>query len=237
VSPQVADFTIRVDDSDVLGYLEKHSRHAPHALAHALNRTAEEALDAIWTHVKSVMTIRTLPRQFVAPKILPTALRARNDKLFAVIETEGIGKLLNPFETGIPHFGGFRPVAVPSAFLRTTKATVIPRRLYPGNLGLAPMRDAGGALYYARGKGSKQRGLSGPKPTQGRYNTFQIGNVIYQRTGPGQAGIKPIWFLKPSVPRPANLEYLSTAQRIVQERWAINLRGEWEYEMRRAGIV
>lgn len=238
MSAELSNMTIRVDDSAVMGWLEKHSKHAPHAIAHALNRTAEEAHAAIWAHVQKSFTIRTLPRQFVAPQKLPAKLRARHDKLFAVLQTEGIGTILDPFETGKPHDGRGRPVAVPSSYAlgaRPFPRYVIPRALYPQNLGLTPTRDAKGGLYYNRGRGSRKRGVSGPPPMQGKLGTYRVGNYIFQRVH-GTAS-RLLWTLKPSVPRPADLHYYATAMRVVTKRWAINLRGEWEYEMRRAGIV
>lgn len=234
-------FHIRVDAKDTLSWLDRSHKQAPFAIATALNRTAEDGLAVIRQNVRAGFTIRTLPMNFVAPQVLPAAYRARKDKLTALIEPRGVGQILAPFEEGRPHTRDRlgRPVPVPSTGftgLRSTKRTVIPRRLYPGNLGLAVKRDPKGTLYYATGKGAKKRGVSGPPPKKGRYGTYQVttdkGAMVFQRLGPGTTRL--LWTLKDVVHRPANLRFYRGVQEAVDARWESNMLGAWDFAMRTA---
>lgn len=236
-------FHIRVDAKATLGWFDAMHTEAPKAIAIAINRTAEDGLAVIWRNVKAGFTIRTLPRNFVAPQVLPKAMRAddRKGKLWALIEPHGAGRILDPFETGEPHTRDRlgRPVAIPSTGftgLRRTKQTVIPRKLYPANLGLQVMRDPKGTLYYATGKGAKKRGISGPKPKRGRYGTYEIqgrkGPLIFQRMGPGQGNSRLLWSLQDSVPRPANLKFYAGVQEAVDQRWEANISGAFDAAVR-----
>jgi hypothetical protein len=124
--------------------------------------------------------------------------------------------------------------AVPAKALRLTPGTVIDREWYPGNLGLQPMRDPSGKGYYATGKGSKARGLGGPKPMQGKLGTYQVGPYIFRRWGTAPDATELIWTLKPSVRRPASLHYRDAVQATVSTRWAVNMQGAWEFAVRTA---
>lgn len=224
-------FALRVDAGATLSYFDALKRDCPKAIAVALNRTAEDGLAVIRRNVQANFTMRTLPLNFVAPQVLPAAYRAREDKLTATLDTYGAGKILNPFETGQPHgidrLG--RMPAVPGKALRPTKGAIIARQWYPANLGLQPMRDANGSAYYATGKGAKARGLTGPKPMQGKLRTYQIGNRIFRRWGSGKGETELIWTLTPAVRRPAVLHYRDDATATTNSRWPINMRGAWEF--------
>ncbi len=233
--------SIKVDAAEALDFFDRLAKQTPAAIALGLNRTAEDGLGIIRGNVKRGFTLRTLPLNFVAPQILPKALRARADKLTALIEPYGAGKILDPFETGERHgrdkLG--RPVAIPSTGpggLRATPTTVIPRKLYPVNLGLVIVKDPKGRLYYNTGRGATKRGIAGPRPLKGKHGTFEIqgkrGRVIMQRIG---ATVRPLWLLRDSVPRPANLHFYDGVQEAVDTRWVTNMLGAWDAMTVKAG--
>lgn len=231
----MGDFSIKVEAGEVLGFMDSMAKHAPNAIALAINRTVDDGYAVIRQHVREAFTIRTLPLAFVAPMTNKPGDRATPQRLYSVLEPAGAGKILSPFEEGIPHgrdrLG--RPVIIPSSSLRPGRYSTIPRNLYPTNLGLAVVQDAkASVLYYNTGRGAKKRGITGKPPQKGRQGTFTAtdsqGRTLYiQRTSKDTTRV--LWFTRDSVPRPPILEYRDAVQRTVDQRWEINMRGAWDY--------
>lgn len=226
----------------------------PFAIATALNRTGEDANAALRAHIEDKFTIRVPSLlRYVAPVQLPRPNRATKQNLTVILETDRIGRLFNPFEQGVPKSGSVeRPLIVPSDALRLTKKTVIPRSLYPGNLGLTPKRDPAGTSYYALGRNSKKKKLTpfhttgrGVTQVKGRRRTFVLDprynrNItpaqagIYQRTGPGKHDIRLLWHFTERVQRPAVLEFYDTVDRTWDARIGPNFEGAMAFALRTA---
>lgn len=247
-----AAFSIKVEPRELLSLIDLTDKNAPFAMAVALNRTAEDGLARLRENVRAGFTIREGHfMNLVAPQVLPSAYRARKDKLWATIEPKGAGQILAPFESGTPKraesFGAdsvnlTRQVAVPTmgvGGLRTTKRTKIPRALYPVNLGLVLRRDAKSShLFYNTGRGARKRGAAGPPPIQGRYGTFVTPGkkpgvrVIWQRSEGHEKRPRPLWFLVDVVRRPANLGFYRGVQETVDTRWVPNMLGAFDMAIR-----
>lgn len=216
----------------------------PHIIADSLNRTGDDANQGIRNHMMASFVIRNkaLPR-FVAPMRIPRSEQAKPGRLYVILHTEGKGRILDPFEAGTPKVMGANPIAVPTSNIRFTKATVIPRKWYPSNLGLTPKVSPTGQHYYALGKGAIKEGKTPFKQTKGgvtqikgKNRTFVLDpklhkNVsagehgVYVRIGSGRGDIRMIWQYRTQVRRPPNLKFKETANRIAQARWPINMRG------------
>lgn len=250
---------IQVDAREVLGFFNMLSDQAPFAIAVAMNRTAEEANFAGRALARKNFTIREEKViRYAFPIPIPVVERATKHRLSILMEPTRHGVLLEPFEEGKPHtFDRMgRPVAMPSygpGGLRTTKGTVIPKQIYPANLGLQPRRDPKGTTYYALGRNSIKKKLSpysvagGKTVKQGRFGTYEVQSktrpgvsFVFQRKqgpaapGAGSAGSVLLWVMKPMVKRPRVLNFYSTIQGTIDGRFETNLLGAWDLAQRTA---
>jgi hypothetical protein len=248
---------VTIDITKAVAFLDNLHPQAPFALALAMNRTAGRVNQDLQAHLEKAFTIRQRNLlAYVAPRRIPADNRATKARLQVILETEGKGRIVNPYEEGEPHtvdrFG--RLVAVPSmgpGGLRPTPRTVIPRAWYPVNLGLVPKLypadDGSGrsALVYQLGKGAQSRRLRPHRITargkvvkQGRRRTFEIqtdrGPVILARTGPGKRDLRALWFLRTQVPRPRLLKFYDTTTAAWDRHWATELEAAWEQALRTA---
>ncbi len=218
---------------DALG---QHPREMIKGIITALNRLGESGYAAIRENYPRHFQVRN--RQlldWLAPRYLGREAQATPTNLSVLLTTAGRASLLSPFETGLPHTTDRlgRLVAIPSDTgigLRAFPMQVIPRALYPVNLGLQIRRDPKqGVLYYALGRNAIKRKLTPERTTasgkiqlQGKQGTFQVdgprGPIIFQRYGPGRRDVRALWFLRPSVRRPADLEFFKSVQVTVDEQ-------------------
>jgi len=226
----------------------------------ALNRTVEEAHADIRRGIRQRFVVR-VPSFILPPQQLPKIWRATKERpsaFFALGDDDGgsggIGArreaILTKFEAGgrktasDPSF----PIAIPTRAIRPSPQVLVPRALYPKNLRLTPRLEASGATVPAlrRGKvrtlegravGSKKRrrelGL------QGIGGTFTIATPdrsigIFQRTGRGRGNIRLIWAFRQSIPIPARLQWVETAERIAGTRLQPNFEGALEFALRTA---
>lgn len=247
---------IQVDAKGTLAYLgDLRQNQIPFAISVALNRTADDANAALRGILPREFTIRdpNLVR-FVAPQQLPRPNRATKQNLTALLETEGKGRILDPFEIGKPKVqkSADSPVAVPTQNIRFTKRTVIPKKWYPANLGLTPKRDAAGQSYYALGRGAIKnkatpfkRAKSGKIQVQGKLRTFVLdpryghdisekGRGVYVRVGPRREDVRLIWSYRQQVQRPKILKFEDTVRRTVESRWVANMEGALAFALRTA---
>lgn len=252
-------FDIRVDPKEVLGLLNSLSDQAPFAIAVAMNRTAEEANFAGRQLARKNFTIREEKvLRYAFPIPIPNVERATKHRLSILMEPTRHGLLLEAYEEGKPHtFDRMgRPVAMPSfgsGGLRTTKATVIPKQLYPVNLGLQVRRDPKGTTYYALGRNSIKKQLTpfssagGKQVKQGRFGTYEVKSqtrpgvsfVFQRKQGPAAPGARGagsvlLWVMKPMVKRPKVLGFYDTINRTIEGRWEANLLGAWDLAQRTA---
>lgn len=245
---------IRVNVKPTVKALGDLAKQVPFAVSVALNRTAEDALAALRREIPQRFIVRNARLlRFVAPPFLPIENRARKDRLVARLETEGIGRILNPFETGIPKVGTpLLPVAIPTPHLQFTKRTVVPRRWYPVNLGLVPRRDASGRGFFALGKNAIRDKKSPFKTTKrgavqikGKLRTFVLDpqhhrgispkqRGVYVRIGKDRDDIRMIWMYRDRTRRPRILRFRETVEAEVRRRWPENFRGAWAFALRTA---
>lgn len=243
--------TIDVRTQEVMTFLQRIHPQFPYAAMLALNRTAEDGLAALRSEIPRRFTIREVRLlNLVAPRQLPRPYRATTHHLAATVRTDGYARVFAPFETGTPktptsRLGGplAHTVIVPTGHLRPTRGTVIPRTLYPTSLGLAPRRDPKGTTYYALGRGAitkkltpvKGRSIVGKRGTfaliAGRHNIRPSQAGVYQRQGDT---VRMLWALEPMVRRPRILNYQTTVETVVAERFRPNWEGAWELALRTA---
>jgi len=243
---------ITVDARHIATFFAVAGDKAPLAISVALNRTAEWMTKAARDLTRRAVTVRSeTALRFAFPVTLPSKLRATPAALRAIIEPERIGKIFTPFVEGEIHRADFlgRMPAIPSTGflgLRVTEKSVIPRSLYPVNLGLQPLRDARSSrIYYALGRGSIRQGrspyrqtASGKVQLQGKRGTFQVrgrrGPVILQRFGPGRRDTRALWFLRASVPRPPVLGEAAPGGQGIFETMQTTFDEHWPTEMHAA---
>lgn len=253
---QTGGVTVEIDTSQVDAMLGVLREEAPFAIATALNRTAEDGLYAVRQALPHSFTLRQPGlAEAIAPRFLPAGVRARKDRLTVELEPTDrgsflSGKIVDPFERGIPKTSDRlgRIPAVPTNQLRITKGTVIPRALYPVNLGLQPRLDPSSrTTYYALGKNAIKHRLTpfrSDKVKVGKRGTFEIalGNgrsIVLQRQGSGKAVV--LWYLQPVVRRPPVLHYNETMIREINTAWPRNIENAVAYAIRtaeaRAGVA
>lgn len=227
-------------------------KQVPFALRMALQRTAEEARDAVRQRImqrgfnfRSSNAVNYLANAIIVerPSMSDTAPGSRYK--FTVMAASKAGRsksrsLLPWLEEGglrksprmIGPYG--KAVAVP---IRTGPMDVIPRKLYPSATGIGgtgftiPQRSARGKHIGARGQLVGSVGVSGRM--FGKYRTFLLPNsrgsltsgTIFQRTGTGDRDIRPLFSVRPSVQVQGRRYFFATVQRIHRERFEINFRG------------
>lgn len=241
----------RATEKALAGVLKQHR----FATINAMNRTGEDCNAAIRHRMEQEFTVRDkrLP-YFVAPQRLRPEQRANKNTLSVVLETEGSGRILNPFETGIPRVqrSALEPVAIPTQSLRFSDRTVVPRRWYPHNLGLTPRKDASGSTFFALGRNAIRDQLTPFKNTargatqiKGKRRTFVLDpqhhrgispkqHGVYVRIGKGPEDIRMIWRYVREVPRPPILSFRKTAIDTWNARWPVNFAGAFAHALRTA---
>jgi hypothetical protein len=245
---------ITLDSAKFERFLQTYRQQLPFAMAVALNRTADDANAALRRHLDDAFTIRAPGLlRYVAPLDIPRPNRARKDRLSVILETDRIGRIFNPFETGVPKVTRANEhLIIPSENLRPSPNTVIARTLYPTNLGLTAKRDPAGTHYYALGRGAKakkltpyHKGATGKWTIKGRRRTFALDPNyqqdiapedagIYQRVGLGRDGIRLLWHYADRVERPSTLQFYDTLNRTFDARIKSNLEGAIAFALRTA---
>lgn len=245
---------IHVDIDQAIAEVGRYTGQMPFAIATALNRTGEDGNAALRASIGQHFIVRDdRLLRYVAPTILPRDQRASKTNLSVVLKTEGRGRILDPFEIGLAKTGTLaKPVAIPTATLRPTPRAVVPRRMYPANLGLTPKKTPTGTSYYALGRGSIlhhktpiHHTARGAVQIKGKQRTFVLDPRlhrgiapeqwgVYQRIGPKRGDIRMLWRYVDQVPRPAILEFEETVRRTVETRWAPNFDGAFAFALRTA---
>lgn len=230
--------TFHLDARAALGLLASLHEETDRAIAIALNRTAEEGLAELREGVRARFVIRT--PWILPPRELPRSERARPGRLGVTVQPGYAGGgggerralMLSDFEEGRPKLG--RPMrAIPSDVLRPTPESVIPRSLFPVNLGFGARRDPKGRLYVAR------RDKEGTKRERERTRYMILGGPdwpgygVYERIGPERDDIRAIWFYRPRTSTPPRLQFGDTIQRTAGERYIVNLFGAYDLLTRR----
>lgn len=238
-----SEFVLSVKHEDTTKFLTELGKEFPKAAAIALNRTAEDVLAAQRQHLRESFMVRQ-PNFVLPPQRLPREWQAKATQLSAFV---GLGpgfdkvatkrrNILEPFEKGEPKRMKKYPVAIPTGYIRPTWSSSVPRKLYPRNL-IGIFNSDGiltGMGTKARVKTRKYKTKSGVKTSSksvGRY--FTLGKSgdrfwgLYERVGKGN--LRRLWTFRTTVPRPARLEFVETAFRVVAERWPVNALGVVEH--------
>src|SRR6185437_8525203 len=164
------DFKVEITGADsMLSEIAGIRQQLPYATAIAINRTAEEVLAEGRKEILENFDVR-VPFFDLPPVQLPAVWRATKDRPIATValgDNEGVNTIgarrvaiFSKFELGgtkdasNPDF----PIAIPTSAIRPSPADLVPRSLYPVNLGLAPRKDASGATIGGKRRG-KVRGL------------------------------------------------------------------------------
>lgn len=235
-------------------------RQLPFALSLALNRTAEEGRDAVRQRIhQRGFTIRSAntgawldKHVFVPPfkrankkmlrvqlRVSPPGLKSARYSATPWLERAGVRPGTRPIGRG----GLFdRAVAIP---VRQSPLEVIPRALYPVNLGLAPRRTIeGGFDFSARKKGSRRQLTSTHRrfSLRGIDRTFVLVNrakglgagTLFRRFGPGRGDIKPLFLIRRQITVRSRDYFMPTARRTFHDRLSVNTIGFLTHALRTA---
>ena len=232
---------------DAIGNVGKQARFAA---ANALNRTGEEINARMRREIPSRFTIREQKLlTYLAPVQLPKPYRATKQNLNAILQTDGLANILGPFEAGTPKVGSAaKPIIIPTSRLRPSRKSVVPRSLYPTNLGLIARKDPSGKNYYALGRNAIRKGLTpyssknGVVQIKGKLGTFVLDPTIHKGISEKQWGVyqrlggevRMIWRYINRVSRPSSLQFVSTAAEVMADRFDVNFTGALEQALRTA---
>ena len=241
--------TVAIDQAALTAVIKaigETGKQARFAAANALNRTGEEINADLRRTLPSRFAIRERKiLHYIAPVQLPRPNRATKTNLNAILQADGLAKILGPFEEGAIHVGTpLAPVAIPTSALRRSRMTIVPRSLYPVNLGLVARRDPSGKSFFALGRGAKAKNLTPFHGIQirGKLGSFVLDPTthkgitsqqwgVYQRLG---GKVRMLWRYIVSVRRPPRLLFAETAQRIMAERFETNFTGALAQALRTA---
>lgn len=257
----VPDVTIRTNIDQVMARLDDVSRRQfPFAFSLALNRSMEEARDAVRQRVhqrgftiRSAQTGAWLDQHVIIPegkrstksmlrvqmRISPPGLKSGRYSAMPWINTGGVRQGSRPIGRG----GLFdRAIPIP---VRDSPMDIIPKKFYPAYAGLAPLRDAsGGWIYAGRGKHSRRKVKANVQhlSLRGSDHVFALVNrakgpgagTIFRRFGQGRFGIVPLFIIRPKVSVRGRDYLMPTARRVFRDRLAANTIGFLTHALRTA---
>lgn len=236
---------LRANVDDVIQSLgEMQRRQAPFALRLALQRTAEEARDAVRNriHQRGFRFRTAAAAGYLANAIIierpRSGLQPGQRTQFSIIAESKVGssrsRSLLPWleegglrrsrrEIGPPGLYG-QVLAVP---LRPSPMQNIKKELYPAALRLQASR------FTVEQNAGQRRGvglLAGR--LQGKRRTFLLPDpsapgraLILQRTGPGRRDVRALFVVRPEVRVAGRAYFFSTIDRTYRERLVVNFRG------------
>lgn len=232
-------------DTDALAreMTDTERRQMPFALMLTLNRTAEEAQRVFRDELPGRFTLRTpQSRNFLQRMArIPRGGRATKSKPFVHLAIDGDRKnvLMKHEEGGRITGHEPNPIYLPSRGIRPTKAVLPPRHLYPSSNRLVERRDPDASTLpvqertTARGvpqiKGKRRMFVLDPKVHFG----VRVWGV-YQRTGPDRDDIRLLWLFRRSITLQPRLQFASTINRVVAQRFDLNFAGFLDVAMRTA---
>lgn len=145
-----------------------------------------------------------------------------------------------------------KPYFIPTKELRPGPHDLPPRALYPTALRLIESRGVVGFTVDAKSKRRAVHGTLGIKSKvtargviqiQGKRRTFVMGSHdgrmrqvwgVWQRTGPGEDDIRPLWWFRLRVTLKPRLSFVPTIQAVVDRNWAPTFATELEAALRTA---
>ena len=222
-------------------------RQFPFAQANGINRTLEEIQIETRRKLPNQFTFRTARarRFFEALVYIGRNDRARKDRPSGTVGIHGSSKasILAKYQQAGERRArpGGSPLLYPSDYLKPQASTVIPQRLFPKALGLlasrtieGPKRIRGARVRELSTGGVKVR-LLGKRRTfaiDARFHPTARGYGVWQREGKGRGSeTNRLWIYTNVLRHPKRLTFLEDAQRIVQERLALNIEGQLRYAL------
>jgi hypothetical protein len=219
--------------------LGAYAKQLPFAVALALNRTAEEAQQAVRSRIRQRgFVIRSaLSDRWLANQIkIPRGGRATKQRPEVILEiASGSGSaahsILPLIDTGGQREGTL-PVGTGTVFgpsitvpLRSHPTERIARSLYPVNNNLVPRRTIAGGFTRAT--------------LQGKRHMFALptgdgAGVVFQRLGPGRADIRPLFWITGTITIPGRHFFRPVVERTWTERFPINLAAFMAHALRTA---
>lgn len=220
---------------------DTRQRQMPYAVMMTLNRTAEEAQEAIRQRIfqRGFIIRSTLTRIFLTNSIkFSRGDRATKTSAVARLRIEPPGKgggragLLGFLEEGGVRFSQFAigsgevfgPGSVTVPFRRTPHEQ-IPRNLYPSQTGLQERRSIAGKFTHGRLRGKRGTFAVRTRPGEG---------LVLQRTGPAQRDTRVLFVIKPRVSVEGRHFFFPTFERTVMARFEVNLLAFMGHAMRTA---
>jgi len=222
----------------------------PRATYLAINRTAEEFQTAQRAHMADVFKIRRPQFLKMSVKIKPFARKDSPSATVKIDSPGGRSDIFAKFED-MTIKGPFRgtSIAVPTRHVPRTGAGIIKKAWRPKSL--LGGGKAGSSDRLLPGGGV----LVGNETIQGKKHVFLIRRssgkgTIFMRINPrnaakykaaGEDGVRrnlrdaslvPLYQLVPSVPIEPELNFVETAQRTIQDRWAVNFTGFFDSTVR-----
>jgi hypothetical protein len=266
--------TVRLDAQSVKRVeraVQDFERQGRFAFALTLNDIGFAFVAALQSALRGHLTVRSAAsHEFLARRIQfrpedRAKVSSAGDRLTATVKIRdpeshlGKGRLtllatLATTTGGEKVRGPLRYLAIPTRALRPSPATIVPRSMYPVNLGVAPRRDIGGGVvpgHIATRTRKKARVTKGQKlgihrTAKGRYQIFgkdrtfaidpryhprvksQKSYGVYQRFGPGEQGVRKLFIYRAAVrvpPRlPAQKIMTALVKRLFRDRYERNLQ-------------
>lgn len=236
--------SIQVDVAGTIGFTNSLSKQVPFAMSIALNRTYDEAQLEIRKEIERKFVLRE--RGY----ILRTIRRDRDDmatkdRLQARVRLQSPSRKFHPNASLLAPFvdGGekradspARPIAIPTDVIRPSFRQQVPRFLYPKSLGLLNANYTVPPVGKRKKRRSKSWKAVRPFVLDPKQHRGLAPNAwgVYMRTGPDREDIEMIWSYKMRVPLPKRLPFEPIVQATVDKRWAVNMRGAFDFALRTA---
>lgn len=221
---------LRIDTDPLIDQLSAVSRrHAPYAVANGLNRTAKEIAEAVRARVfQRGFRIRSSQSAAFIRAAIPDPkgiMQASKTRLRAFVNIgEGLGKSVRYTVLPTAEAGGVRTgtMAMAGSYgpripvpIRASQGEMIPRAMYPANLGLQQRRKISGGTTGAKLQG-KQRTFVVPSKRTGDP-------IVMQRVGRNE--VRALFVMKRAITVGPRNFFFPTASRVYRDRTAINIAG------------
>ena len=244
----MADVVLTHDTAEVQAWFREFGKQVPFAASIAINRTGEEVLAETRNAMRRTFTVRSYAgREFLPDTKLIGSRRATKGRLEAAV---GVGNpkagpktfqgRMHAIYARQEYDGGVAQAGRNDFYIPADRVDnpgyQPPRKLYPVNLGLAIKRGINGSWTEAKSKVKRKKDGYFILPS---VNGSRKGYGIYHRDpgarGPGSRGdISAVWFLRPSVRRTRRPFFMATADRVITQRWGVNMAGALEAAVRTA---
>lgn len=236
--------SIRSNADAVAKLMAAAARQVPFATANGLNATVKD----VQTEQRKVMSRNFAIRRqdFIEKHGVKIMEFANKTKLVTVIGNDPKANFLTKFEDGgEKRARAGRNLAVPRGVKRNKRDIITPANR-PKSFDFREHITTGGQVSFqgkARGRGKNRArqqitfgGEGGKRQLKGKFRTFilhtPMGGGIYQRVGRGKksAGIgqdnniRLLYRFMPKAHINPRFHFHETAERVVQQRWALNFR-------------